>query len=192
MPRTFLDWSWWMSWWGFVKVDRCVVAAGTVRFIFRCFYSGADWRVTTLVPFSSIFIFCVFLVSLWREYWRICALSPPGQSVLSFVLVNPLYFVSGWLLRYDAGTDWVCFTFYAFLVSSWRAARCVDAVLRSILPCSLLSSRKFVQRGLLQRRRCYSKIFSFFVFFVLIFREDLIDASMPRLPSVFFFSFPVK
>ena len=78
----------------------------------------ADWRVTTLVPFSSLFIFCVFLFSSCREDWRTCALLPPGPSVLSFVLVNPLYFVSGLLLRYDAGTDWVYFTSYAFLVSS--------------------------------------------------------------------------
>ena len=145
----------------------------------------SNWRVTTLVPFLLSFISCVFLVYLWREAWRICALLLPGPSVLSFVLVNPLYFVSGLLLRYDAGTDWVYFTSYAFLVYLWWAARCVDTALPSISPCLLLSSWKCVKRGLLWRRRCQSAIFTFFVVFVLIFREELIGVSMLRLTSVF-------
>ena len=47
--------------------DLCVVAVGTVRFLFRPCYLGtscrADCYVTTLVPTESIFIPCAFLVS---------------------------------------------------------------------------------------------------------------------------------
>ena len=47
----------------------------------------ADWRVTTLVPYDSLFIPFAFLVSLLREDCRICALSLLGPSVFSFVVV---------------------------------------------------------------------------------------------------------
>ena len=138
MPRTFLAWSWWMSWLFDGKEDRCVVAAGTVRFIFRRSYSvicvGLIGALRCWYHLLLFLISCVFLVSSRQEAWRICALLPLGPSVFSFVLVNSWYFVSGWLLSYDAGTDWVYFTFYAFLVSSWRDSRCVDAALTSILP----------------------------------------------------------
>ena len=151
-----------------------------------------DWRVTTLVPFDSIFyISFVFLVSLWQEDWRICALSPLGPSVFSFAIVNPLYFVSGWLLCYDASADWVCFTLYAFLVSSWQAARCVDAAMPSLLLFSLLSSWKFVQRGLLWRRHYYFGIFLLFRCFrlVILWRADrCLDAAVT---VIFSFSCPV-
>ena len=90
----------------------------------------ADWRITTMVLSDSLFISCVFLVSLWREDWRICVLLLLVPSVFSFILVISRYFVSVWLLRYDTGTYWVYFTFCAFLVSSWRAARCVDTKCR--------------------------------------------------------------
>ena len=186
---TFLAWSWRMSRRVVVKVYRCVVAAGTIRFIFRLCYSvicvGLIGALRCWYRFLLSFISCVFLVSSWREDWRIFELLPPRLSIFSFVLVNPLYFVPGLLLHYDAGTNWVCFTSYTFILYSWRAARCVDTALPLILPCLFLWSWKFVQRGLLWRHRCYSAIFTFFVVFVLIFREDLIGALMPRLPSVF-------
>ena len=150
----------------------------------------ADLRVTTLVPFDSLSISCVFFVSSWREDWRICALLPLGPSVFSFILVISQYFVLVWLLRYDAGTDWVYFTLCAFMISSWREARCVDAAFPSILPFCCYCLGNFCREA-----RCVDAavIGNFLLFhccsLVISWRDDwCVDASVT---VSFIFYFPV-
>ena len=80
MPRTFLVWSWWMSWCAGGKEDRCVVVAGTVRFLFcrccllvlRAGLIGALWHWYPLF-FNSLCISCIFVTRgliRWRRYCR--------------------------------------------------------------------------------------------------------------------------
>ena len=118
-----------------------------------CWY---DWCVTTLVPFDSLFnllyISCLFVTRVLKNLCVVAAetvsflFRPCEFSVLRVGLIAAL---RRWYLTGSI------FTLYAFLVSSWRAARCCDAALPSILPFSLFSSWKFVQSGSLWRCRCY-------------------------------------
>ena len=154
MPHTFMAWSWWISWRVVRKVDWCVVSAGTVCFIFRLLLLGdscrADWRITTLVPFSSLFyILCISCLFVTRGLQDLCVV------VAKFVQRGLL-----------------------------RRRRCYSAIFVFFVVFVVIIR---VQRSLLQRRRCYSEIYTIFVVFVLICCGALIGASMLRLPSVFSF-----
>ena len=89
MPRTFLVWSWWMSWCADGREDWCVDAAGTVCFLFCSRYflgnSCRDyWCVNAAgtVWFSSVVVSFLYL----RED-SIGTLTPLLLSIFSFFVV---------------------------------------------------------------------------------------------------------
>ena len=155
MPHTFLAWSWWMSWWVVRKVDWCLVSAWTVGFIFRLCYSvirvgliGALWR---WYRFLLYFISCVFLLSSWQEYCRICTLSLQNscreaccEDVAVIRKLSPFSLFSSWYF-------------------ACREACCEDiAVIRQISPFSLFLSWYFVERWSVHQCRGYRPFFFHF------------------------------